>query len=148
MINMGAAVCGAIFNDKKEVLLIHRRDMDLWEMPAGALEDREAPWDGAAREVKEETGLLVKPVCLTSLDSRPHSNNDIIFTFLFEVVGGEITLTPEADQIKYFSVKNLPLRISPQQKKRVMDAYSYQGKAVLNLLTMPRSKELYEQGKI
>jgi len=44
-------VFAIIFNEKKEVLLCHRRDYDLWNLPGGGLEENESPWDGIIREI-------------------------------------------------------------------------------------------------
>src|SRR3989344_2182386 len=59
-----AGTFGIIFDDKKRVLLVHRRDYDLWNLPGGCMESGEAPWDGAIREVKEKTGLDVEIIKL------------------------------------------------------------------------------------
>lgn len=53
-------VFGIIIDEQNRVLLCHRRDYDLWNLPGGGLEKNEAPWEGVVREVKEETGLRVK----------------------------------------------------------------------------------------
>ncbi len=33
-----------IFNKKKEILLCHRRDCNLWNLPGGGVEKGESPW--------------------------------------------------------------------------------------------------------
>jgi 8-oxo-dGTP pyrophosphatase MutT (NUDIX family) len=40
------------------LLLVHRR-LGFWMQPGGHLEPGEAPWEAAAREAREETGLTV-----------------------------------------------------------------------------------------
>ena len=48
-----------IFDDQGRVLLCHRRDLDVWNLPGGGLESGELPTEAVLREVKEETGLKV-----------------------------------------------------------------------------------------
>ena len=36
-------VFGIIFDEQKRVLLVHRRDYDLWNLPGGVLENAESP---------------------------------------------------------------------------------------------------------
>lgn len=50
----------AVVNDKGEVLLVSRKDEDIWSFPKGHAEDGETLEDVALREVKEETGYEVK----------------------------------------------------------------------------------------
>lgn len=51
---------GVIFDEQKRVLLVHRCDYDLWNLPGGTLEDFESPADAVKREVKEETLTSLK----------------------------------------------------------------------------------------
>lgn len=106
-------VFGLIFNEKAEVLLCHRRDYDLWNLPGGKLESKETPWEGVIREVKEETGLDVEVVKLTGIYSKSTEKDEIVFSFLCEIIGGELTLNKEADKIEYFRLKNIPINTSP-----------------------------------
>ena len=93
-------VFAIIHDDDRRVLLCHRRDHDLWNLPDGALEHGEAPWDGVIREVKEETGLEVEVSGLAGVYSKPEAD-DLVFSFLCRRVGGEIALSDEADRIEF-----------------------------------------------
>lgn len=61
------AAGGLVYNEKNEVLLIHRRGK--WDLPKGKLDKGEKLADCAVREVEEETGLqqiqLLSPLMLT-----------------------------------------------------------------------------------
>lgn len=60
-------VFAIIFNNQKNVLLCHRPDYNLWNLPGGCMEAGETPWEAVTREVKEEVGLEVEVerlVCL------------------------------------------------------------------------------------
>lgn len=112
---------GVIFNENDEVLLCHRRDKDLWDIPGGMVERGETPWEGVVREVKEEVGLDVEIMRLIGVYSKK-KKNDVIFSFLCKICGGEISLTDEADKVAYFSIGDLPKNVSPKHVERIMDA--------------------------
>lgn len=121
--NINSGVYGVILNNKNEVLLIHRTDHDIWEIPGGGWEENETPWDAVVREVKEETGLDAEVEKLVSIGSRPEGK-DLVFTFQCKIIGGEIQKTPEADQIGYFSLENFPSNIAPPKLERIKDVLS------------------------
>ena len=112
---------GVIINENNEVLLCHRRDKDLWDIPGGMVVRGESPWEGAVREVKEEVGLDVEIVRLVGVYSKK-KKNDVIFSFLCKICGGEISLTDEADMVAYFPIDDLPKNLSPKHVERIMDA--------------------------
>ena len=114
-------VFGIIFDDRGKVLLCHRRDFDLWNLPGGRIEEGEAPWEGVVREVKEETGLDVKPQKISGLYFKPEQQ-EIVFAFMCQVVGGSVTLTDEADAITYYAPSELPSKMSQKQIERIHDA--------------------------
>ena len=49
-----------VTDDQDRIVLIRRRDNDLWALPGGGMELGESIVDTAVREVKEETGLDVE----------------------------------------------------------------------------------------
>jgi ADP-ribose pyrophosphatase YjhB (NUDIX family) len=56
--------------DGDRVLLVQEEKPDVrgkWNLPGGALEQAEAPFDGAVREVEEETGLVIEPTGLLGI---------------------------------------------------------------------------------
>src|SRR3990172_2882274 len=107
-------IFGIIFDDKKRVLLCHRRDYDLWNLPGGGLEKGESPWDGVVREIKEETGLVAEVKKLAGVYFRPEQKK-VVFSFVCEIIGGKMMLTDEADKIEYFIIDAMPKNTSPSQ---------------------------------
>ena len=49
-----------VTDDQARILLIRRRDNDLWALPGGGMELGESIVETAVREVKEETGLNIE----------------------------------------------------------------------------------------
>lgn len=140
-------VFGMIFDEKGRVLLVHRRDYDLWNLPGGGLENLESPIDGVKREVKEETGLEVKVSKLVGVYSKTYKNN-IIFSFLCGVVGGQVTLNGEADKIEYFKIDKLPRNTVPKQAERIKDALSGSNEIIFKTQVGKSAIELVKEGKL
>ena len=101
-------VFGIIVDKNKRVLLCHRRDYDLWNLPGGGLKPGEFILDGVKREVKEETGLEVDILKLIGVYDKPEEK-DIAFSFYCNIVGGKIKLNDEADKIEYFELDDLSI---------------------------------------
>ena len=57
-VNVGVSVF--VFNENKEILVGHRTPDDLWGLPGGGMEAGETPEETAAREVEEETGIVIQ----------------------------------------------------------------------------------------
>ena len=110
-----------ILDEKGQVLLSHRRDADMWNLPGGGLNSGETPWEAVIREVLEETGLFVKTLRLTGIYSKKYSD-DLVFNFLCQIIGGDLTPTDEADQHCYFALNEIPLNTIPKQVERINDA--------------------------
>ena len=75
-------VFGIIFDEQKRVLLAHRTDYDLWNLPGGRLEANESPWDGVIREIKEETGFDAEVIKIAGVSFKPEKNNVLFYVEL------------------------------------------------------------------
>lgn len=99
----GLIVHVLIVNAKREILLIRRSETEdvlpgLWDIPGGTLEDGEDPKEGAIREVKEETSLEVKNLCLfhyTSSVDYGKNKQFVRLIFTGECASSDIRLNPE-----------------------------------------------------
>jgi 8-oxo-dGTP diphosphatase len=101
---------GAIVVHDGRVLLVRRGTEPLkgsWTLPGGALEAGETLTAGVAREVHEETGLLVEPVELIELLDRIHREEGrirfhyVIADYLCKVIGGELRAASDADAVRW-----------------------------------------------
>lgn len=137
-----------ILDQQDRVLLCHRRDYDLWNLPGGGVHLNEAPWEGVVREVKEEVGLDVIVERLAGVYSKRHQT-DLVFSFVCRITGGEQTLTDEADQIEYFSIEKIPKNTSPKQVERIKDVLDNKNQApVMKVQEGPSSIDLIKEGKL
>jgi 8-oxo-dGTP pyrophosphatase MutT (NUDIX family) len=90
------AGAGAIFRDATgKVLLVKPSYRDTWEIPGGGLEHGEDPFQAAVREVKEETGLELRPGRLLAVDWVPPQDDGrpALANFLFD--GGQLSSAQE-----------------------------------------------------
>jgi ADP-ribose pyrophosphatase YjhB (NUDIX family) len=76
------------------ILLIKRRDNELWALPGGGHDIGETIEQTAIREVKEETGLDVEIVALTGIYTDPahvvaFSNGEVRNSFRLVLPGGK-----------------------------------------------------------
>jgi ADP-ribose pyrophosphatase YjhB (NUDIX family) len=143
--NIGAFAI--IFDDQRRVLLCHRRDYDLWDLPGGGVDVHEAPWDAVIREVQEEVGLDVAVRRLAGVYSKPEQH-EVVFSFVCSVVGGTQMLSDEADQIAYVAVADLPRKMSPKQIERIHDALALSTSPVLKTQLGPSAVELIRAGEL
>jgi len=56
------AVAAIVRDGEGRILLQRRSDDGRWNLPAGAIDPGESPDEAVVREVREETGLEVRPV--------------------------------------------------------------------------------------
>jgi ADP-ribose pyrophosphatase YjhB (NUDIX family) len=101
---------GAVVVKQDRVLLIRRGNEPMkghWSLPGGMLELGESLTSGVAREVREETGLIVEPLELVELLDRIHREGErvryhyVIADFLCRVAGGALRAASDADAARW-----------------------------------------------
>jgi 8-oxo-dGTP diphosphatase len=129
-----------IFDEKDCVLLSHRRDLDIWNLPGGSLESGELPNDAAVRETLEETGLKIKITSLVGVYGKPH-RDELVFVFIGKVIGGKLKKTSESDESCYFKLKKLPENTIPKHVERIRDAAKHESKPIFRWQQSPSARE-------
>jgi ADP-ribose pyrophosphatase YjhB (NUDIX family) len=113
------AVAAVIRDAEGRILLQQQHDHDeTWSLPAGAVDPGESPSAAVAREVAEETGLVVRPDAILAVLGGEqcrvrYPNQDeveyVVTVFACTVVGGElITENDETKRLEYFALSDMP----------------------------------------
>ena len=123
------SVDAAVFDESGRLLLIQRADNATWAMPGGAAEVGETPAEAVAREVREETGLEVRPTQLLGIyDSRrvasPDPAHHYQLVFRCAAIGGRLVSTSEAMALEYVREEETAgRRLHPGHGVRIADAF-------------------------
>ena len=123
------ATSAIVLNVVGEILLQQRRDNDLWALPGGTMEPGESVAQCVVREVKEETGLDVRPEYLVGIYSNPahvvsYSDGEVrqqfSLCFFCSLIGGTITTSDESLAIGFFSLQEIDqLKMHPSIRLRI-----------------------------
>lgn len=106
-------VDGVLIKDDK-VLLIRRLNepfRDSFALPGGFVDYGETTEKAVVREMKEETGLDTRIVCLVGVYSDPTRDprgHTISSVYLLEEAGGEMKEGDDAKEVRYFGLHELP----------------------------------------
>jgi ADP-ribose pyrophosphatase YjhB (NUDIX family) len=134
----------ALIIENEHVLLAHRRAIDWWNLPGGAVDAGETVAEGLQREVWEETGLEIEIDQLVGVYSKP-LKQEIVLAFRCHAIGG----TPgtinddDIDESRFFPLDSLPPNTLPKHRQRIADALLNQPRA---LLRDQRSSTREDQG--
>jgi 8-oxo-dGTP diphosphatase len=111
---------GAIVRDHRGRLLMVRRGHEpsagTWSLPGGRVEPGESDADAVVREVREETGLEVRPGGLVGHVERPAPGGVVydIYDYAAEVVAGQLSAGTDAADARWVAGEELPtLECSP-----------------------------------
>ncbi|PCK20782.1 NUDIX domain-containing protein [Bacillus pumilus] len=131
-------VVSAMIYDVEENILMVKNVKGYWEIPGGAVEKGEHLHQAVIREVREETGYVVKVNELHSVREaffQDKMHHALIFTFFAEIIGGEMNiLDPDHDieEVKWVSTQAAG-KLNPQLfrmlklKKQTHAFYKFEG---------------------
>lgn len=121
------SVAGAIFSpDRKEVLLVKRRDVPVWVLPGGGVDEGESSVDAIIREILEETGFTVKIDRLVGFYIPVNSLSKPTHLYECIVLKGTPKTSPETSQVQFFPLNELPKLIPPPFRGWIEDAHKKQ----------------------
>lgn len=121
-----------LINGANQVLLQRRADNGAWALPGGGVEIAETVEQCAVRETFEETGLHVTVKRLVGVYSDPkdycilrypdgYTVHYVVMVFEVEQVGGELQISEESTDLRFFDIDNLPEGIAPSARIRIND---------------------------
>jgi 8-oxo-dGTP diphosphatase len=117
-------VAAAIFDRQGRILCVRQNYRDeLWALPGGAVEPGESPIRALEREVREETGYLVRVGILIGVYATPWKDT-LFLCFEANIVGEEDWLpNGEIAARAFFERGQLPVPMSSRMKQRILDAF-------------------------
>ena len=130
--------CSAIIYDSErtQVLLTRRSDNGRWCLPGGGMDPGESAAEACAREVLEETGLIVRVGRLVGVYTTPNlvveyadgnRIQPVAFSFEAEAIGGELTLSDETTDYGYYSLDEMKqMDMMEHHLERIIDAHAGQ----------------------
>lgn len=123
-------VRGVVFKDNS-ILLVRERQDGLWTIPGGWVDVGESPSEAVEKEVRQESGYIVRATRLLAVyDRNKHDHPPSVFHiyklfFLCELIGGEATTSIETDDVGFFRKDELPPlsvgKVTPAQIARMFE---------------------------
>jgi 8-oxo-dGTP diphosphatase len=117
-------VIAVIVNDQEQVLLTRRRDNGNWEPPGGGLERDEDILAGLRREVREETGLEIRPRVLTGA-YKNMQRITVTLVFRCEPTSGKLTVNDEVTAFRWAAASEVSKLCCEAFATLVTDTLSY-----------------------
>jgi len=116
---------GALVEQEGRALLVRRAappKIGFWCLPAGYVEYDEGPAAAAIREVREETGLVIR---VTGLLAAYHITSDprgmaVILIYRATRVGGELAPGDDASEAGFFAPDELPRNLAFASTRRAL----------------------------
>jgi ADP-ribose pyrophosphatase YjhB (NUDIX family) len=123
-------VRAAVFQENR-LLLVREREDGCWTLPGGWAEVGQSAAESVEREVREESGYIVKAVKLLACwDRNRHPHPSIPFhayklVFRCELLGGAPSASSETSEVGFFAEQEIPelslIRTIPQQIQFVFE---------------------------
>ncbi|HLC87915.1 MAG TPA: NUDIX hydrolase [Patescibacteria group bacterium] len=140
-------VTGVILNTENEILICKHtyRGKTGWSLPGGYIKAKEHPKEGLAREIEEETGLIVRIEEQFRLRTdRETARIDI--SLIGKYVGGEFKKSGEVSEARFFKFEDLPL-ISKNQLLLIREILDRKSQPAKPLIPKERKLSFFDRVK-
>jgi 8-oxo-dGTP diphosphatase len=123
------AATALVTNSEDQILLVLRNrqpGIHKWGLPGGFVENGESPSEAAARELREETGLIASPAKLIDViyeESDFYKTALLIIGYRFGNYSGTIRAGDDADEAAFFEYQQLPEMAFKSHRKLVDQVY-------------------------
>ena len=117
-------VRGLVVDPKGRVCLVRHTYRDGWFLPGGGVKPRETLSEAAARELREETGVVVAETprnVLGVYSSRHGRRSDHIVVFVVTDWRVEESASPEIAEVAFFPPGELPPGTTPGTSRRISE---------------------------
>lgn len=122
---MAETAIGIVFDEAERVLLVKRRDVPVWVLPGGGIDEGETPEDATVREVAEETGVSVE-ITRKTAEYAPGGKLTLpVHVFACEVKEGVPHATSETLDAAFFALDQLPPLFFHIHREWVEDAINH-----------------------
>jgi 8-oxo-dGTP diphosphatase len=125
MKKIGVSQKAIIFNERKEVLAIHRTktapsNPNKWDFPGGDLDFGEDAIKGITREVKEEVEIEIKNLKPFDVESHVNEKGDfwVTIAYIAKAISDKVVLSFEHDEFKWLTAKEF-LRLESSEKLKL-----------------------------
>ncbi len=122
---MPEAVTSIVFDEaRKSILLIKRRDIPVWVLAGGGIDQSETPEEAVCREVLEETGYQVKIVRKVAEYLPVNRMTQRTHFFECAIASGESKCSDETKEVAFFRLDALPKLLPHFYRDWIADAVS------------------------
>jgi ADP-ribose pyrophosphatase YjhB (NUDIX family) len=118
-----------VTDEQARILLVKRRENDLWALPGGGMDLGESIVETAVREVKEETGLDVEVTGLIGVYTNPRHvmaytdgevRQQFSLCFTTRLIGGQLQVDSESTDIAWTSPQDIEsVNMHPSMRLRI-----------------------------
>lgn len=131
---------GGVLLDQGRGLIVqraHNPGKGRWTIPGGYVEEDEKIDDAIIREVREETGLITKPISVLGVKDRPQDGpgikHDIYVVFLLRYLSGALEPDPaEVSQAGFYTPQECQeFNIAPLSLHVIKKGIEYEQKGIL-----------------
>lgn len=119
---MRKIIVGACIKKDGKILMVQeasKKVYKMWNFPMGHLDDGETIFEGAKREVKEETGYDVELTSVLSIQNYTNTER-IKITFNADIISGELSY----DKNETLDVKWIPIEELENMSNQELRAYN------------------------